>query len=162
METKFDSKLLLIVMMSVAFLVGAMAAPKTGGGKGFDDYGYNDEGDIFIGCYTNYVNWKLDRQMVECPENDMEVHAKWHFNKEGGLDWLINLLYTPLTGDHVLNKYVTIEKSECDAVGGNWYNLHKVTQTGEIVPVCQIMQVGSGEGALLIATPVGFGLYKEG
>ena len=162
METKFDSKLLLIVMMSVAFLVGAMAAPKTGGGKGFDDYGYNDEGDIFIGCYTNYVNWKLDRPMVECPENDMEVHAKWHFNKEGGLDWLINLLYTPLTGDHVLNKYVTIEQSECDAVGGIWRGTLTVTQTGESVPVCQIMQVGSGEGATLIATPVGFGLYKEG
>ena len=161
METKFANKLLLVGMMAIAFFVGVMAAPKTGGGKGFDDYGFNENGDIFIGCLTNYNEWKGGIPTTECPENDMDVHAKWHFNSEGGLDWLINLLYTPITGDHVMNKYVTIEQTECDAVGGRWYGHLTVTQTGERVPICQIMQVGSSEGVRLIATPVGFGFYKE-
>jgi hypothetical protein len=77
------------------------------------------------------------------------------------LDWLINLFYAPTTNTHVLKRFVTIGESECNEAGGTWLRFHTVTQTGEYVPVCQIMQVTSGEGVTLIATPTGFGVYQE-
>lgn len=154
------SWIMFVSIALLAFFAGAVATPKTAGGKGFDDYGYNDDGDLFIGCLTNYYNWKYSRPTITCPENDLEVHAKWHFDKDGNLDWLINLLYAPATNTHVLKRFATINQDECEQAGGRWLNFQKVTQTGEIVPVCQLMEVTSGEGVNLIATPAGFGVYQ--
>ncbi len=162
MAIKFDSRIIMGICIILAFFGGiALAAPKTGGGRGFDDYGYNDDGTVFMNCKANYVNWKNGAPATICSETDMEVHIKWKFDKDGNLDWFLNLLYSPVSESHVMKKFVTISQEECSAVGGAFMTPGLVVkQTGEIVPVCQIMQATSGEGATLIATPVGFGVYQ--
>ena len=160
--TKIDAKIIFGVIVILAFFGGvALAAPKGSGISGFDDYGYNEKAEVFMGCLANYNNWKLKIPATECTEIDLQVHANWRFDNEGDLDWLMNLLYSPVSGDHVLKRYVTIDQEACAEAGGIWYNLQKVTQTGELVPICQIIEVVSGEGSTLVATPAGFGLYKD-
>ena len=151
---------LMVGLIALSFMGGAMAIPR-GNNAGFDSYGYNEKAELFQGCLANYYNWKSASEPTECSTNDLQVHANWHFSRDGGLDWLLNLFYSPVSGDHVLKKYVTIDKEECDAAGGVFFNLHKVTQTGEIVPVCQIQEIVSGEGVSILATPAGFGVYGE-
>ena len=162
MAIKFDAKLLVGGFILLAFLGGiAMATPRGSGRGGFDDYGYNENAEVFMGCLDNYNNWKLNRPATECTDIDLQVHANWRFDSEGDLDWLINLLYSPVSGDHVLKRYVTISQEACIEAGGRWFNLQKVTQTGELVPVCQITEIVLGEGPTLVATPAGFGIYKD-
>ena len=162
MAIKFDSRIMIGAFVILAFLGGiAMAAPKTDGGRGFDDYGYNDDGTVFMNCWTNYLNWKAGRPVVTCPENDLEVHIKWRFDKDDDLDWVLNLFYSPISGDHVMKKYVTISQEDCSAIDGVWMGFKPISQIEERVPVCQIMQVTSGEGATLVATPAGFGIYQD-
>ncbi|MBR9689339.1 MAG: hypothetical protein GOV01_00360 [Candidatus Altiarchaeota archaeon] len=154
-------KFMMAAFVVTAFFIGAMAAPKGTGNAGYDDYGYNEKAATFQGCLANYYNWKAGTAATECTDTDLQIHAKWHFNNEGGLDWLLNLFYSPVTGSHVLKRYVTVDQETCTEIGGTWFNFHKVSQTGELVPICQIMEVESGEGATLVATPAGFGLYQR-
>ncbi len=162
--TKGNLNIILGSIVILALIGGVAMAKSKGnakGNSGFNDYGYNERAFVFNGCYANYLNWKSDKVAVECSESDLGIHAKWKFDKEGDLDWLINLIYSPVTGDSTLKRYVTISQESCGEIGGKWLSFHKVTQTGAVVPVCQITESVNGEEPTLIATPAGFGLYKD-
>ena len=156
-----DKNIAVMGLVLIALFGGMALASAKSSNAGFDEYGYNERASLFQNCWTNYLNWKFNRPVVECPEDDLQVHIKWHFDKDNNLDWLINLFYNPVTGEHVLKRYVTIDQEACAEAGGRWLRFHRVTQTGEIVPVCEIMEVTSGEGVLFVATPAGFGVYQE-
>jgi hypothetical protein len=151
---KTNGRILLLSLVVLAFFSEAAMASGIWR-SGFDEYGYNERLAVFKGCWTNYLKWKTGAPAVECPENDLQILAKWKFDRNGSLVWLVNIFNSP-TGQLVLKTYVTISQEQCAARGGRWMGFQKVTQTNEIVPVCEILEAAEGEGILLIATPPGF------
>lgn len=167
MDIQIDEKIVLGVLVVVSFFVGAMAAPgNSKGNGGFNEYGYNDNAGLFINCVQNYDKWKAGNTPSDCPEGADTIHSKWFFDREGNLESLMNLIYN--NDFSVLNKFVTVNKTVCDAQGGEFWGKFTVTPTGENVPVCQIQGVVEGDAPSsytkfgeFIASPPGYGFYKD-
>ena len=113
--------------------------------RAWNEYGYNERAQLFLGCAKNYVRWKCTElglgnyPPVECSKNDTWVLINWKFNRNNTLLWIFNMFWCP--EGRIIKRFVPLSKEECEARGGAYAGEGYIVQTDQIVPLCEVTRI---------------------